>query len=840
MANMTPDEIKFLVEETKKLNQALAESRNISLSINDIDTARAKQSDINTNNEKLANELRENSKKLTEEQKKLLVDIEGKQRGINTELTKEEKTRRRTNNLMREANNQMKIGWDYLIKSDKVIRQTILNLGLSGAKAELMRKSFEDSALHVAHLGGSLEDVQKIMEGYAEETGRARVLTASMVEDITSIGKGTGLGIEQATKLGAQFEIMGFDAKATMEYVQGVVDTTERMGVNTTKVLKNVSDNFKKLNTYTFQQGVRGMAQMASYAEKFKIDIGQALNAADVAKSLEGAIDLAANLQVMGGEFAKTDPFEMLFLSRNDPAKFTEKIADMTKGVVSFRKMADGSFEKFISPADRDRLASVGKSLGMEVGQLTEMALRQAEIQKMRQQMQGMGLTDQQKELIEGAAFFDKKSGKFQVELAGTMRDISTLTKDQANAFQKEKKSLADRAVASQDFETALKATLDEFKSILLPMLKGINTVLTTIRPIVSSIATFINGLMKTDIGATILKGAGMLMAAGFLIDKAFSKVTGKGLTDNVRGWFGKKGGGGFGGGGGNPLAPTAGSPSGLFEQRKGIGQGAMMKGQGMKSLGQGVGAGAAMAGAGAGINLAAAGISKLADSMSKLTPEQAKSLQSIAMTLAISFPLAAVGIAAVGLASTAAAVPILAVGAAMVGVGFGVKLATDGIAKMALGLSEMNKSGGGAGKQLLGVAGGVGAITMAMGMGGVASMFAFNNSLARMAKNSGGIEKIGTAFSSIQTVLSGSKDDFLAVENAIKSISGLNVKGGGAIAELTTLLKSPLKVEFAGGKVAMVNDITLNLDGQTFMRKAYDVNIAVQKHESARHGKGS
>ncbi len=36
-----------------------------------------------------------------------------------------------------------------------------------------------------------------------------------------------------------------------------------------------------------------------------------------------------------------------------------------------------------------------------------------------------------------------------------------------------------------------------------------------------------------------------------------------------------------------------------------------------------------------------------------------------------------------------------------------------------------------------------------------------------------------------IQTVLSGSKDDFIAVENAVKSISGTNVKSGGYFAEL-------------------------------------------------------
>ena len=98
------------------------------------------------------------------------------------------------------------------------------------------------------------------MEGYADETGRARVLSSQMAEDILAVGKGTGLGVEQAAKLGAQFELMGFDARKTIDYVQGIVDTSERMGVNTTKVLKNLNDNFKRLNTYSFRSGSKGIA----------------------------------------------------------------------------------------------------------------------------------------------------------------------------------------------------------------------------------------------------------------------------------------------------------------------------------------------------------------------------------------------------------------------------------------------------------------------------------------------------------------------------------------------------------------------------------------------------
>ena len=783
------------------------------------------------NNQSLINDLKSKEITLNQSEQKQLREIEAETRKLIENAQKHNKVLERRKVIQNELTAQLKIGLRYLMDSDKAIKSTILNLGLSGSKADAMRASFEGSAGYAARLGGSLADVGTIMEGYADETGRARAMSADMVKDITAIGYGTGLGIEQATKLGAQFEYIGLNAKGTMDYVQGVVDTSERMGVNTTKVLKNVSDNFKKLNTYTFQQGVKGFAQMAMYAEKFKIDITQALNAADVAKTLEGAIDLTAQLQVMGGEFAKTDPFEMLFLARNDPAKFTEKIADMTKGLVSFRKMADGSFEKFISPADRDRIAAVEKSMGMEAGSMVIIAQRQADIQKMRQQMAGTGLSDEQKKLIEGAAQWDQKTGKFQVELGGHMKNVSELTKDQADAFKTEQVSLEKRAEEAMNFEKAFQATIEELKSALLPILKTINTALSATREF---LRPAIDWLQKGD--AAWLKVAGMFITAG-LLWKTVSIGLG-GVASGLKQTVANR----VVGQSAASLIPAKGAgSSGLALQRQGIGAGAAAKGAGMKRMGTGVGAGAAMAGAGAGIMLAAKGLSQLADSMSKLTPEQAKSLERIAMTLAITFPIAAIGITLAGKAAEASALGLIVLGGAIALVGAGIYLATTGIGNMGEGLAKMNESGGGAGKQLGGVALGIGAITLAMAGGGLVSLMAFNAGLKRMAKNSGGIEKIGTAFASIQAVLSGSKDDFTAVEKAVKSIGSANVKGGGYFAELSNLLSKPLQVEFANkGRVSMTNDITLNLDGQRFMNKAYDVNIAVQKHESLKHAKGS
>jgi len=843
MAESSADKIRNL----EALNKSLRNQIKLTEASNDVERKRALISEQISNYEQVITDLKKEQLQGNVDNTNAINQLQAEQRelieqekAVNKQLETQVKHRKLTVDLARQLGNQLKIGWRYLQDQDKIIKSTNLNLGMSQAKAVAMRDAFEQSAGYVTRLGGTISDISDVMQGYADETGRARVMTADMVKDITAIGKGTGLGIAEATRLGAQFELMGFDAKSTMDYVQGVVDTSERMGVNTTKVLKVVNDNFKKLNTYTFQQGVKGFAEMAMYAEKFRIDINQALNAADVARSLEGAIDLTAQLQVMGGEFAKTDPFEMLFLSRNDPAKFTEKIADMTKGIVSFRKMADGTFEKFISPADRDRLAAVAQSMGMEASALTEIAERQAEIQKMRNEMAGLGLSPEQKELIEGAAIFNKESGKFQVQVGSTMKNISELTKDQAKAFATEQVSLEERAKQAMTFNETFQATIETLKAALLPILKAVNKALVP----VAKVADWMSTLAGTHLGW--LKAGGILLAAGtawkaasFGLSAAVgaftksgmgktiaSKVTGRGATSSLA-----------------EAVSSQGSKSGLFEQRKGIGMGAAAKGQGAKNLGTGAGLGAAMVGAGAGLMLAAKGVSQLADSMSKLTPQQAESLASVVKSLSwfmVGAAAAAVGVAALGATATAAAGGLLAFGGAILMVGAGIGLATMGIGKMGEGLAKLNESGGGAGKELLGVAAGVGAITLAMAGGGLPALFAFNNALNRMDRNSKGVEKIGAAFKSIHAVLSGSRSDFEAVEKAVKSIGSSNVKGGGYFAELSNLLKKPLKVEFANSKVTLQNDITLQIDKTTFMHKIYDPKIAVQMQENLKQGKGS
>ena len=775
----------------------------------------ANQKRIQAENDRLIIESKNKNITLSRAEKKEINDIIIAQKAINTELSKEKNWRDRIAFIGKESANQIKIGWGYLQQQDKTIKSTILNLGLSGTKANLMRLSFEESAGYVARLGGNLEDVQTIMTGFADETGRARVLSAQMIQDVTAIGRGTGLGVEQATRLAAQFEFMGVDVKATMNYVQGVIDTSERMGVNTTKVLKAVNDNFKKLSTFTFQAGVKAYGQMAMDAERTRVSMSTALDVAEATRGLESVIELGANLQVMGGEFAKMDPLRWLYMVRNEPEKINEEISKMTTGIYTLRKNSEGLFEKFISPADRDRLTSVAKSLGISNEKIFEIAQRRHDLSLMENEMAGMGLNPREKELIQGAAQFNSESGKHQVRLAGTMQDISTLTKQQANAFAKEQVLLKDRAREALTFDEVFKATINELKATLLPLLNTINKTLVTFKKASDYVVDKFKTLGPFLSGAGLITAAISLKAAGMFINTSLSNLVSRGSL-----FKGKTG------------AVDTRTGSQAFGQGKGAGLAA--RGAGMKALGTGAGIGAAGLGVGAGIGAAAGGISLLADSMSKLNKDQAETLKSIVNSISIAASVgvvAAVALIALGKAGAISAGGLGALALPILGIGAGIGVATAGIGFMAEGLGNMIDKSKDAGPAMLQVGAGIGALSLAM-MGftaGGLGLLVFAGTMATIAKHAPSLASVGDAFREINAVMSGNKEDWTAIQNAIEGISKANIKGGGVLGELAALLKEPLKVQFADNDVQLRSNVTLDIDKTTFMNKIFDAKIAVQ-----------
>jgi len=683
----------------------------------------------------------------------------------------------------------------YLIQSDIAIKNLNLGLGLSGDRSEAMAQNLSDAAPFAARMGVDMKGLAEMAATYADETGRARILTEESLRSMTLIAEGTNLGAEGAARMAGNYEMMGFNAVDTSKEVQRIVDTSERMGVNTGKVLKVVGANFKKLQKYSFKNGVKGMADMAIYAGKFKMDMDSIFTPLESGRHLNSVIEMSAQLQVLGGNFANlSDPMSMLFESRNDPEAYMKRINEMTKGMVTLNKTAEGFEFSMASPMAQDQLAQAAKALGMTTDELTQQAFRMAEIQKTRSQMFSKGFSSSEKEVIEGLAKFDSKSGKMIVDIGGTAKEIANLTTQDMLALEKQRSSLEQRAMAAQGFDEAFQNTIMELKATFLPLLKTMNSVFSGVR---EAITPLLNALDSGDAltkglilgGAAIGIGAAKLLFA-FTKGKALGFLDAKGLSGMAA-----------------RSNMTKGSDIG-----KNVGKGAKGAGKGM--LRGGAGIGAAALGVGAGIGIAAVGIGKLADSMSKLTPEQAKSLESIVSSIAWMTGIAVAAAAAIaifGVASTAASLGLLAFGGAILMVGAGIGIAAAGIGYMGEGLSKMD------GVDLSGMATGmlsIGAAGLMIGNPmGIIGMAAMTASVMAIGANADNMERVGNAFANIGAVMSGSAGDMSGIKDTINSISSMDV-GDMGISSLVDVLSKPLMVQFADQEIGMVAHVDVTMDG--------------------------
>lgn len=685
----------------------------------------------------------------------------------------------------------------YLSQNDDAIKSSALSLGLSRNLSDQYRHNLIESSKFAARLGMSVGQMTKAQEAFSAETGQSLLLSNESLKSVTLIAQGTNLGAEGAGKLVGQFRLLGLNAKNTEKFVSKTLKETGKLGLNLNSVLNNISLNFKTIQSFNFSNGINGVQKMAMYADMYKINMQNAFASIDKARTLEGAVEMSAKLMVMGGEFAKQNMFELGFLARNKPAEFTKKLNEMTKGTFFFNKEL-GEFQS--SAFDLDRLRAVAEATGVPFQDLTEQARRLAQINLAKSQLIGFSSEDQ--DFLANMAEMTNK-GKFQIDLRGDLIDLNNITTKQLNLLKAQSDdSLKQRALDAMTFDKEFTATIEEFKTFLLPALKSFNDALRWFQEISS-------GFRLALIGGGVALVTGIVKLTGSALSAVFNsfliKLQGVLTKSSIGGDVTTTGGGNVGKGGG--------------------------------ALGKlGGAAGGALAVGGAFL-AASYGIKMIAESFKELNPEQLNAITTAIVTMGISIP---VSLAAVALVSKIAApgLTILAltfgaVGLAALGVGKGIEFATNGLSNMFSILTpdiaeSISKIGWSIGK--------IGLSLIPFGTGlALAGIIGFTGFLASLSLNKGNIERLTNLATAMSSSVQGFKEFSKAIDKVtvsnndsmIKELRALvsdlnNMKVSNPFSDLKELLSKPLQVEFADKNVSMVVNLSNTIDGKILAKNIY------------------
>lgn len=336
---------------------------------------------------------------------------------------------------------------DEIILVDKNAREIAKSFGQGSEFLQSIKVSLADSVQDVARLGGEWTDIVKAQKEYSSALGRNVILQSDLYGKLYATTEVLGASTDTIVK---SFKDAGFNIRTGLEGMEKVLDVSRASGVNAVQVSNQVLSNMSKMNQFTFQGGVEGLAKMAAQAVSLRINMDSTLNLANRLFDPENAIETAAAMQRLGATQSDLlDPLRLMDLAQNDPTELQNQIAEMSKQFVQLNK--DGNFE--IMPGARRQLMEIQKALGYNNDELVKMALGSAELDKKMKEIRfpDSAVSEEQRQMIANMAEVGK-SGRYEV---------SFVTKDEKTGKYEEKTKLVSE-LSEEDLKALGEASKDK------------------------------------------------------------------------------------------------------------------------------------------------------------------------------------------------------------------------------------------------------------------------------------------------------------------------------------------------------------------------------------------
>jgi hypothetical protein len=309
-------------------------------------------------------------------------------------------------------------------------------IGLTSAGMEVYEKqlmSFAEGSKMIESYNISPEEAAKMHTSYAQSTGKAMRMSNEDFEHSAAarLVVGEGKFVDLASKL----ENFGLSATDTAQKLGKMHAEAAKNGLSFEAYSRNVADNIKMAQNYTFKNGIKGLESMAKKATAMKLDMQQVANLANQVSNVEGAIQTSAKLQVLGGPFAQlADPMGMLNEGLNDMEGLQDRIIKMIGGLGQFNKETG---EVQVSTFNRLRIQEAAKAMGMDPSALMESVHAQGkrnEISKHIESSAAAGFDDDLKELIKNTGTF--KDGKAGISVRGQFTALEDLDPEKAEEIR--------------------------------------------------------------------------------------------------------------------------------------------------------------------------------------------------------------------------------------------------------------------------------------------------------------------------------------------------------------------------------------------------------------------
>lgn len=337
--------------------------------------------------------------------------------------------------------------------------------GLAGKLSKDVRAEIVESTSQAVRFGYGIDDITGAYEKLIEESGRFNIVNQQTLEGSLGVSRAFIGDYKEIGAVFGEFEKVGFGARDAIKAIDRAGTESQGLGLRGKTTVKDIRDNIEKLNQYGFQKGIDGLAQMSRKATEFRMSMGEAFKVADSVMDPDKAIELSANLQVLGGAIgAFNDPLKLMYMATNNVEGLQDALIEAAGSLATYNS-EQGRFE--ITGVNLRRAKEMANQLGVDYKELTRSAIASQERLAASSDLmaRGFDMDEKDKEFLINMSRMDggrmvidvPKSLQASLGIKETQVALTDLTDAQANAlkkYQEEMGNMTSEEVARDQFES--------------------------------------------------------------------------------------------------------------------------------------------------------------------------------------------------------------------------------------------------------------------------------------------------------------------------------------------------------------------------------------------------
>jgi hypothetical protein len=192
------------------------------------------------------------------------------------------------------------------------------------------------------------------------------------------------------------------------------------LGLNSKKTTAELRENLGKLNEFGFANGVQGLNRMVQKANEFRMSMNSVYQVAEKVFSPEGALELSANLSVLGGAMGDfADPIKLMYMATNNVEGLQDALIGAAGSLTTYNQ-EQGRFE--ITGVNLRKAKAMAQELGISYDELAKGAIAASERSAAASALMTSGLVmdDKEKEFLTNLS--QMKDGKMVIEVPSSLQ----------------------------------------------------------------------------------------------------------------------------------------------------------------------------------------------------------------------------------------------------------------------------------------------------------------------------------------------------------------------------------------------------------------------------------